>query len=125
MNSSNYKLKNPIQKITNITSYSISLYNFILNKSVTIQVNVLDDTNTVINQFSFILEGDEYNNWGNNDNYITNLIEKKIQALYPQSMANATGPTGFICFTEEHDESKENTGDTGDTGFTGAIETPL
>jgi acetone carboxylase gamma subunit len=124
MNFSNYKLKNPIQKIMNITQYNINFSNFILNKSVTIQVNVFDDTNTVINQFSFILEGDEYNNWGNNDDYITNLIEKKIHDLYPQSMVNATGPTGFICFTEEN-ESMENTGDTGFTGFTGPIEDSL
>jgi len=121
MNFTNYKLKDPIQKIINITNYSISLYSFILNYSVNIKVNVLDDTNQVINSFDTILEGDEYKNWGNNDNYITNLIEKKIHDLYPQSMVNATGPTGFICFTEE-DESKENTGD---TGFTGPIETSL
>ena len=114
MSYSYYKLKNPIQIITNITQYKISFSNLILNKSVTIQVNILDHTNTVINQFSFDLEGDEYNNWGNNDDYIINLIEKKIHDLYPQSMVNATGPTGFICFTEL---------DSGNTGITGLINT--
>jgi hypothetical protein len=124
MSYTNYQLKNPIQKIINIKSFNISLSNLILNKCVTIQVNILDDTNTVINNFIYNLEGDEYNNWGNIDDYITNLIEKKIHDLYPQSMVNATGPTGFICFTEE-DESKENTGDTGATGLTGPIEDSL
>lgn len=116
MNITNYNLKNPIQKVINIKSYNISLYNFILNKSVSVNVNVLEDDNQIINNFSFILEGDDYNNWGVDDNYITNLVESKIHNLYPITIINTTGPTGFICFTEV---------DTRYTGATSTINTSL
>jgi len=85
MNSTTYHLSTPIQKVINITHYNICLYNFILNTSVTISVNILDENNKSIETFTLLLEGDDYNNWGNDDSYIKTFVETKINEFYPSS----------------------------------------
>jgi hypothetical protein len=56
-----------------------------LNTSVTISVNILDENNKSIETFTLLLEGDDYNNWGNDDSYIKTFVETKINELYPSS----------------------------------------
>jgi len=83
MYSTNYKLTTPLQKVLIITQYCITFYNLILNTSVCMNVDVFDENGKAIETFKLILEGDDYNNWGNNDNYIKTFVEAKINELYP------------------------------------------
>jgi len=90
MNSTTYPLSTPIQQVINITQYNVSLYNFTLNTSVTISVNILDENNRVINSLNFMLEGEDYQNWGNDDAYIKTFVETKINELYSHPATTAS-----------------------------------
>jgi hypothetical protein len=52
--------------------------NINLNSSVTFPVKLMDSDNNLINIETISIEGEEYNNWGSDDNYIETLILTKL-----------------------------------------------
>ena len=75
----NVQLEQPITSAVKIHSYSFVLNNIILNESVSYIITLYDNLGNDIFIISGLIEGDEYNNWGTDDNYITTLINQKVQ----------------------------------------------
>jgi hypothetical protein len=51
----------------------------ILFKSIRIAVYLLNENDMVIESRHYLIEGDEYLAWSQDDNYIIKLLKKKIQ----------------------------------------------
>jgi hypothetical protein len=49
-----------------------------LNKSVRFPVRLMDSNENVLSQQNVTISGEEYENWGADDNYIENLILTKL-----------------------------------------------
>ena len=62
---------------SNITNLQIRVISLALFTSVTVNVNLFSGNEFIISK-SYILEGDEYTNWGNDDNYIINYVLTKL-----------------------------------------------
>jgi len=69
----------PFDKVTTkvIDSFNVDSVDITLFNSAKIRVSLLNKTN-VIDVSIVILEGDDYANWGNDDNYIVNYVAKKL-----------------------------------------------
>lgn len=52
--------------------------NIQLNRFVSFPVRLMDSDDNVISVESVLISGEEYNNWGSDDNYIENLILTKL-----------------------------------------------
>lgn len=63
-------------KTSVINNIQINILKIELFKSITLSVNLLSNTKIVDTQIMTI-SGDDYNNWGNDDNYIINLVMTK------------------------------------------------
>ena len=68
-----------LKRITNICKCKYQILEIILFKSVRIAVYLYSDQDALIESKQYIIEGDEYNNWSNDDKYIINLLKQKIQ----------------------------------------------
>jgi hypothetical protein len=60
-----------------INNIQINILKIELFKSMTLSVNLLSN-NKLIDSKLMTITGDEYTNWGNDDNYIINLIMTKL-----------------------------------------------
>jgi len=65
-------------KTEEITSIKINIMSLELFKSVTIVVSLLNNNNNIIDNKVIKLEGDDYLNWNNDDNYIKNMVLSKL-----------------------------------------------
>ena len=66
------------------TKYSVEFRNLILHKEITLLIHLFsDDNHTPIKSIQYKLEGDEYNQWGDDDSYIEIIVKREIQKLYP------------------------------------------
>jgi hypothetical protein len=77
-------LHEPIQKpITNLIGFNLSLEKLILGKSVQINIilNYLTGKIPSCEHKQIILEGDDYNAWGNDDRYISDFVLSKLSTL--------------------------------------------
>lgn len=61
-----------------INHIQLSIFSIDLFKSVTVVVSLCDDKDYVIDNKQIIIEGEEYNNWSNDDNYLINLVLVKL-----------------------------------------------
>lgn len=61
-----------------VDSVQIDLSQYVLGKSALFSVLLLDKTFTVLKRTSFLIEGEEFSNWGSDDDYIINLILTKL-----------------------------------------------
>jgi hypothetical protein len=50
-----------------------------LFESIRIAVYLLNENDMLIDATQFLIEGEEYNAWQNDDNYIIKLLKEKIQ----------------------------------------------
>jgi hypothetical protein len=75
-----YNANIPITKIkTNIiTNIEISINNVVLSKCANITVILKDEIGEVIEVKHLIIEGEDYLNWGADDNYIIDYVVSKI-----------------------------------------------
>ena len=83
MNNGSEVLPNPVD-ITNtykIISYTYQLFDLILFTSVNAQLCLIDDTGSVRKVVNYLVQGDEYAQWGGDDQYIINLLNSKIPEL--------------------------------------------
>ncbi len=79
MNTQYYQII-PKEKIIKKTliSFSIKITDFIFNQSVTLLVTLYDTDGAIVENNFLVLEGSDYNNWSNNDDYIINYVCQKF-----------------------------------------------
>ena len=63
-----------------VTKIEIEVIELVLNSHVTVVARLLNSNGNLIDNRIFKIVGDEYNAWGDDDNYITNLILTKLGA---------------------------------------------
>lgn len=72
-----------VTKVYTVKSVNISFYNLILHTSIQARVNMIDENGGLIDSKFLLIEGEEYNNWGNDDDYLRDLILSKLNLSYP------------------------------------------
>ena len=70
-----------LKRIINIVKFKYTILEIQLFTSVRIAVYLYNEHDSLIEATQFLIEGQEYNNWANDDKYIVNLIKQKIQLL--------------------------------------------
>jgi hypothetical protein len=68
-----------INKILKIVKFKYTILEIILFKSIRIAVYLYNENDLLIEARQYVIEGDEYNAWSNDDNYIIKLLKDKIQ----------------------------------------------
>ena len=67
-----------IVKTSNIKSIEVKIYKILLFTSVSVIVYMKDICNRLVDVKNLTLEGQDYINWGNDDNYIINYVLEKL-----------------------------------------------
>jgi hypothetical protein len=83
MNSGSEVLPNPVE-MTNtykIVSYTYQFNNLQLFVSVSVQLCLIDDSGNVRKVVNYLVQGNEYAQWGGDDQYMINLLNSKIPGL--------------------------------------------
>ena len=62
----------------NVKSFSIMIIGLELNKSVSILAKYYDVDEKFLFEKMYYIEGQEYNDWGSNDDYLINLVASKL-----------------------------------------------
>jgi len=80
MNSVEFPIDPPIPQKPQLSSKGqIKILELEIFKSVRIMVDFLDNENKIVDRRFYILEGEDYNNWGTDDNYVVEWIKQKIR----------------------------------------------
>ena len=69
-----------IKRYTTICKFTYTILELKLFQSVRIAVYLYNEHDVLVDSTQFLIENEEYSNWGSNDQYIVNLIKQKIQA---------------------------------------------
>jgi len=79
-----YTLTSTITKVYTrvLSNFTIYVIDFVLNSYVIFCITVYDTNGNVYDSFQIKLEGDDYNNWGSSDTYITSYVDSYIQSKY-------------------------------------------
>jgi hypothetical protein len=64
--------------VKTVYSFSAKVNNVILHTSAKIMVQLNDENNNLIDIKMIDLDGNDYLNWGSNDDYITNYVAQKL-----------------------------------------------
>ena len=64
----------------NISLYYFDLHTVIPNTSVSYSIICLDDDKKEVLRIDGLIEGEEYENWGQDDQYILDLIKSKVMS---------------------------------------------
>ena len=75
------QLTEPIEVKNKISKYNYSFNSLELDVSVTFDVYLFDEKEQMYKNSQLRIEGDLYNNWGQDDNYIINIIYKLYNKL--------------------------------------------
>ena len=70
-----------VTRTYNVTHYEFRITNIELGSSVSLVINFFDSSGNFQKEASLNLYGDDYNNWGLDDNYIFEKIEERINEL--------------------------------------------
>lgn len=62
----------------NICSFNYFVNSLVLNSSITIKIVLLDANNNDIKVSQVTLSGEDYANWGNDDNYLIDYICRQL-----------------------------------------------
>ena len=68
-----------------VNSFEMNVIALELNTSVTVSANCLDRNSTFLFNKVFVIEGQEYTYWGNNDEYLKSVVASKL-GLIPLSL---------------------------------------
>jgi hypothetical protein len=79
MNQEEYPVYPPIKKTLTICKFTYNILEIKLFESVRIAVYLYNENGLMIEARQYLIEGQEYNTWSNDDKYILNLIKQKIQ----------------------------------------------
>ena len=72
-----------------VSSHHISSYRYVITRvvpftSANIIIILQSDSDSAFNKsIDMTIEGEEYSLWGSDDNYITDLVAKKVASLHP------------------------------------------
>lgn len=77
--SNRVEFSEPIESQIKVKAYNYQLNNVILNQSVSYIIYIYDDLGNDIFFIAGIIEGEEYQNWGNDDAYMESLLEQKVR----------------------------------------------
>lgn len=64
--------------INKITSITIQVSSIIFNLSALLLVSLYDENDKYISTVNMELTGDDYTNWGNNDDYLLQYVSQKL-----------------------------------------------
>ncbi len=64
--------------VKTVHSFSVKVNNVILHTSAKLMVHLHDENNNLIDVKIIEIVGDDYLNWGSNDDYITNFVAQKL-----------------------------------------------
>lgn len=67
-----------LTEVHKIKRICVMVTNVILHVSCTVAYSLFDDTGRIVKTDVLILTGDDYTNWGSNDNYIQDFILTKL-----------------------------------------------
>lgn len=59
------------------TSFTVTCKNLILNEKAIFTTTFYNLSGKIIDSFTDVIEGEEYSNWSNNDDYIISLVAQK------------------------------------------------
>ena len=76
----------------NISNFLIRITNVVLHTSATINVVFFEDYDRPVKSNTFILSGDDYKSWGNDDEYIVNWIKSKMNIAVTSNSGNVVAP---------------------------------
>ncbi len=84
MNFTYYTLEKPVEKVIRqeITKYRIDNVNVTPFQMATITCILCDNDDKFIEAKNFFMEGEDYANWNNNDLYLINWLNVKIENIY-------------------------------------------
>lgn len=68
-----------IKRIMNICKCKYQILEVVLFSHIRIAVYLYNEYDLLIEAKQYVIEGDEYANWSNDDKYIVNLLKKKVQ----------------------------------------------
>lgn len=68
-----------IKRIINICKCKYQVLEVVLFKSIRIALYLYNENDLLIESRQYIIEGEEYLNWANDDKYIITLLKQKIQ----------------------------------------------
>lgn len=71
-----------ITKVFNITYFKYLIIGVSLFKSVSLIVQFFDVTDTMHKEVSFLIEGEDYERWAYDDNYILRYIQDNLETIY-------------------------------------------
>ena len=63
---------------TLVTRITIQTHNIIMNESVNLLVSYYNDKDKYVETTHLLLDGDDYKNWGSDDNYLLNWVCNKL-----------------------------------------------
>jgi hypothetical protein len=77
------KAVQPIQPYDQVTvkviyGFDVEVNTVILNTSARLSVRLYDQNKTIVNVQTMELTGQDYTNWGNDDNYVINYVAQKL-----------------------------------------------
>ena len=61
-----------------VISAKLIVYDYILFTSAIIKCILIDQTDSIIETRMFVLEGEDFRNWGTDDKYLINWVKKKL-----------------------------------------------
>jgi len=67
-----------VSVVNTISSFTVMLQNFVISKSVELIVSLFDNNNKFVSTILIPLDGTDYENWGNDDNYLVLFICNKL-----------------------------------------------
>ena len=79
MNEQQITLYPNMKKTVNICHFRYKILEIRLKESVRIAVYLFNENDLLVESKQFLIEGEEYKRWGNEDQYLINLIKQKIQ----------------------------------------------
>ena len=68
-----------ITQVNTTTSVELHMSNLVFNSSIDINVLFKDSTGRVFKMELVRVQGDEYSQWGNDDNYLIDLVLSKVE----------------------------------------------
>lgn len=82
MNNTEFPVYPNVKRSVNICKARFQILEFNLFESVRVAVYLLNEFDTVMDSTQFVISGDDYAQWGNDDTYLVKLLKKKIQEKY-------------------------------------------
>ena len=82
MNNTEFPVYPNVKRSVNICKARILILEFNIFESVRVAVYLLNEFDAVMDSTQFVISGDEYAQWGTQDDYLVKLLKKKIQEKY-------------------------------------------